>query len=66
MAEPDILIRLRAQAKLAKQQGLRETADFLSEAADELEQARFLLRLAEIKLKDVPNRLSYAAVNDHG
>ncbi len=52
MAESDILIRVRAQAKLAKEQGLATTAAFLTEAADELEQARFLLRLSERRERD--------------
>jgi len=47
----DILVRVRAQAKLAKKQGLAETAAFLTEVADELEQARFLLRLAAIRME---------------
>lgn len=60
---PDILARLRAQAKMAKEQGLTGTHDFLSEAADELEQARFLLRLAEAKLKRPPK--APANINGH-
>ena len=66
MAETDILIRVRAQAKLAKTQGLSKTAAFLTEAADELEQARFLLRLAEAKLKEAPDVSRETQVNGHG
>ena len=61
---PDILIHLRAQAKLAKKQGHAETALFLTEAADELEQARFLLKLAELRLGD-RNAPRETMVNGH-
>ena len=51
IAHSDILVRLRQQAAVCKAQGFPQTHDFLSEAADELEQARFLLHRAEKRMK---------------
>lgn len=59
----DILVKCRQQAAVCKEQGFPETADFLTELANEIEALRLRLR---IRVLDAADSVVADRVNGNG
>jgi hypothetical protein len=59
----DILVKCRQQAAVCREQGFPETADFLTELADEIDALRHRLK---IRVMDTASSVVLDKVNGHG